>query len=65
MSLKDTLLLILDTLMSICLCIVQWDEKELDTHFTQNVYFCTPNFKIFAKALFGKPLKMTAYCVSV
>ena len=32
-------------------CIMQWDEKELDTQFTQNVYFWTPNSQILAKAL--------------
>ena len=36
----------------ICLCIMQWDEKELDTQFTPNVYFWTPNSEILAKALF-------------
>ena len=28
------------------------DEKKLDTQFTPNVYFWTPNSKILAKALF-------------
>ena len=47
-----TLLLILDTLISIFfLCIMQWDEKELDTQFTPNVYFWTLNSGILAKAL--------------
>ena len=32
----NTLLLILDTLISIFLFIMQWDEKELDTKFTPN-----------------------------
>ena len=49
--LLDILLLILDTLISIFLCIMQWDEKELDTQFTPNVYFWTPNSEILAKAL--------------
>ena len=35
----------------IFLCIMQWDEKELDTQFTPNVYFWTPNSKILAKAV--------------
>ena len=36
-----------------CLCIMQWDGKELDTQFTPNASFCqTPNSKILAKALF-------------
>ena len=26
-------------------CIMQWDEKELDTHFTPNVYFEHPILK--------------------
>ena len=30
---------------------MQWDEKELDTQLTPNVYFWTPNSKILAKAL--------------
>ena len=30
---------------------MQWDEKELDTQFTPNVYFWTPNSDILAKAL--------------
>ena len=30
---------------------MQWDEKELDTQFTLNVYFWTPNSEILAKAL--------------
>ena len=30
---------------------MQWDEKELDTHFTPNVYFWTPTSEILAKAL--------------
>ena len=33
------------------LCIMQWDEKELDTRFTPNVYFWIPNSGILAKAL--------------
>ena len=50
--LLDTILLSLDTLISIFfLCIMQWNEKELDTHFTPNVYFWTPNSEILAKAL--------------
>ena len=32
---------------------MQWDEKELDTHFTQNVYFWTPNSEILAKFSLG------------
>ena len=28
-----------------------WDEKELDTQFTPNVYFWIPNSEILAKAL--------------
>ena len=31
--------------------IMQWDEKELDTQFTPNVYFWTPNSEILAKTL--------------
>ena len=30
---------------------MQRDEKELDTQFTPNVYFWTPNSEILAKAL--------------
>ena len=30
---------------------MQWDEKELDTLFTQKVYVWTPNSEILAKAL--------------
>ena len=30
---------------------MQWDEKELDTQFTPNVYFWTPNSEILAQAL--------------
>ena len=30
---------------------MQWNEKELDTQFSPNVYFWTPNSKILAKAL--------------
>ena len=30
---------------------MQWDEKELDTQFTPNVYIWTPNSEILAKAL--------------
>ena len=30
---------------------MQWDKKELDTQFTTNVYFWTPNSEILAKAL--------------
>ena len=30
---------------------MQWDEKELDTQFTPNVQFWTPNSEILAKAL--------------
>ena len=30
---------------------MQWDEKELDTNFTLNVYFWIPNSEILAKAL--------------
>ena len=36
---------------NIFVCIMQWDEKELDTQFTPNVYFWTPNSEILAKAL--------------
>ena len=32
---------------------MQWDEKEMDTQFTPNVYFWTPNSEILAKALVG------------
>ena len=32
-------------------CTIQWDEKELGTHFTPNMYFWTPNSEILAKAL--------------
>ena len=32
-------------------CTMQWDEKELDTHFAPNMYFWTPNSEILAKAL--------------
>ena len=28
---------------------MQWDENELDTQFTLNVYFLTPNSEILAK----------------
>ena len=35
----------------IFLCIMQWDEKELDTQFAPNVYFWTPNSEILANAL--------------
>ena len=38
--------LILDTLISILFCIMQWDEKELDTQFT--LFFLTPNSEILA-----------------
>ena len=31
---------------------MQWDDKELDTQFTPNVYFWTPNSEILAKALY-------------
>ena len=30
---------------------MQWDEQELNTQFTPNVYFSTPNSEILAKAL--------------
>ena len=30
---------------------MQWDEKELDTQITQNVYFCAPISEILAKAM--------------
>ena len=30
---------------------MQWDEKELDTQFTPNLCFWTPNSEILAKAL--------------
>ena len=30
---------------------MQWDGINLDTHFTQNVYFLTPNSETLAKAL--------------
>ena len=49
--LLDTLLLILDTLIFIILCIMQWDEKELDTQFTPNVHIWTPNSEILDKAM--------------
>ena len=29
---------------------MQWDETELDTQFTPNVYIWTPNSEILAKA---------------
>ena len=52
--LLDTLLLISDTLISVFfVCIMQWDDKELDTQFTPNVYFWTPNSQILAKSLPG------------
>ena len=51
MSFGRALLLILDTLISIFLCIMQCDEKELDTQFTPNLYFWTPNSEILAKDL--------------
>ena len=35
----------------IFLCIMQWDKTELDTQFTTNVYFWTPNSEILAIAL--------------
>ena len=44
------ILLIFYTL--IFFCIMQWDEKELATQFTQNLYFWTPNSEILATALF-------------
>ena len=34
------------------LCIMQWDEKELDIQVIPNVYFWTPNSEILAKSLF-------------
>ena len=49
--LLDTLLLILDTLIYIFLCLMQWDKKVLETQFTANVYIWTPNYEIMAKAL--------------
>ena len=30
---------------------MQWDEQELGTQFTPNVFFWTPNSEILAKAL--------------
>ena len=39
---------LLDTLISIFLCQMHWDDKELDTRFTQNVHFWTPNSEILA-----------------
>ena len=57
--LLGTLLLILDTLISIFLCILQRDEKELDTQFTPNVYFWTPNSEILAKTLMVRGLLAT------
>ena len=47
----DNLLLSLDTLICVYIYIMQWNEKELDTQFTPNVYFWTPNSEILAKAL--------------
>ena len=41
----------LDTLISIFLCIIQWDKKELNTQVTPNVYFWTPNSEILATAM--------------
>ena len=35
---------------SFCLY-MQWDEKELNSQFTPNVYFGTPSSEILAKAL--------------
>ena len=35
---------------------MQWDEKELDTQFTPNVYIWTSNSEILAKALHFVPL---------
>ena len=32
---------------------MQWDEKELDTQFTPNMYVWTPNSEILAKAWGG------------
>ena len=49
--LLDTLLLILDTLISIFFVYNATDEMELDTQFTPNVYFWTPYFEILANAL--------------
>ena len=48
---------------------MQWDKKELDTQFTPNVCFCTPNSEILAKALsptrFKKfELMVSAYSIS-
>ena len=40
----DTLLLILDTLISILFCIMQWDEKELDAQFTPKCVFLDTQF---------------------
>ena len=44
---------------------MQWDKKELDTQFTQNVYFWTPNSEILAKApspsLFDKRFLQARY----
>ena len=36
---------------------MQWGEKELDTQFTPNVYFWTPNSVILAKAVWYDGLK--------
>ena len=52
--LLDTLLLILEfghPTYPFFVCIIQWDEKELDSLFTPNVYFWTPNSEILAKTL--------------
>ena len=38
---------------------MQWDEKELNTQFTPNVYFWTSNSEILAKALaFGTTCRL-------
>ena len=42
---------------------MQWDEKELDTQFTLNVYFWTPNSEILAKAL--NISRAGAYCIKL
>ena len=51
--LLDTIMMMFDTQISIVFCIMQWDEKALDTQFTPNVYFWTPSSEILAKAQLG------------
>ena len=44
--------------VSKCLCIMQWDKKELDTLFYPNVYFGKPNSEILPKALSWQIVKI-------